>query len=73
MKKELIFKCEGENRGVVHVFKFMPEGCDVYYRVMRNRRNIGLYPVYSDLTAAIAFAVATSVDDIRHSVKGDKL
>lgn len=73
MKKTLIFKCEGANSGFVHVVKFMPEGCDVYYRVMRNRRNIGRYPVYSDLTTAIDFAVCASVDDIRNSEKESKL
>lgn len=64
MTKVLIFKCEGANRGFVHVVKFMPEGGDVYYRVMRNRRNIGRYPVYSNLDTAIAFAVSVSRDDI---------
>lgn len=72
MKKVLIFKCEGANRGIVHVVKFMPEGCDVYYRVMRNRRNIGLTPVYSDIIAAIAFAVSVSIDDINAKWNGGK-
>ena len=65
MKKELIFKCEGANRGFVHVVKFMPESGEVYYRVMRKRRNIGLYPVYSAASSAIAFAVSVSVNDIK--------
>ena len=73
MKKELIFKCEGANGGVVHVVKFMPENCNVYYRVMRNRRNIGRSTVYSDLATAITFAVCTSIDDIRNREKGGKL
>lgn len=73
MKKELIFKCEGANYGVVHVFKFKPEFGDVYYRVMRNRRNIGAYPVYSNIDTAIAFAVSVSKDDIRAKEMGGKL
>ena len=64
MKKVLIFKCEGANRGIVHVIKFMPESGDVYYKVIRNRRNIGSSPVYSALSSAIDFAVGVSVNDI---------
>lgn len=64
MKKQIIFKCEGANRGFVHVVKFMPEHGDAYYRVMRNRRNVGLYPVYSKLSSAIEFAVRLSMNDV---------
>lgn len=64
MMKECVFKCEGVNRGFVHVVKFTPETGNTYYRVMRNRRNIGVYPVYSELSYAISYAVRVSMNDI---------
>lgn len=73
MKKKLIFKCEGANRGLVHVVKFMPETLEPYYKVMRSRHNVGLTPVYSDMTAAIAYAVSLSVEDITQKINKSEL
>lgn len=64
MTRKLIFKCEGANRGFVHVYACEQFNRVVFYEVMRNRRKVpgcNRWPLPSD---AVAHAVRLSLQDV---------
>ena len=64
MKKTLIFKCEGANRGFVHVYLCETSVGDVFYEVMRNRRKVAGCNRWRLPSDAVAHAVRLSLDDV---------
>lgn len=64
MKKVLIFKCEGANRGLVQVYLCTPYNGVEYYEVMRNRRKVAGVNRWSLPSDAVAHAVRLSLQDV---------
>lgn len=69
MKKVCIFKCEGANRGLIRVVQFKTESGRVYFKVMRNRKSVGLFPFYRMASNAINEAVRLARVDYEKSIK----
>ena len=63
MKKVCIFKCEGSNMGLIRVVRFEIENGMIYFKVMRNRRGVGSFPIYSEALNAIDEAVRLAKGD----------
>ena len=64
MKSTLIFKCEGANRGFVHVYVRETSDGDVFYEVMRNRRKVAGCNRWKLPSDAVAHAVRLSLNDV---------
>ena len=73
MKKTLIFKCEGANRGFVHVYLCETSVGDVFYEVMRNRRKVAGNNRWRLPSDAVAHAVRLSLNDVMDVYKGTAL
>lgn len=64
MRKILIFKCEGLNKGLVHVYLVRATGKAGYYEIRRNRRLIEGVCMFINLNDAIEAAVTIAVRDV---------
>lgn len=64
MKKVCIFKCEGANRGFVHVYVCESYNGETYYEVMRNRRKVAGCNRWRLPSDAVSHAVRLSLQDI---------
>lgn len=64
MTKTCIFKCEGVNRGFVHVYVCEPYNGEIYYEVMRNRRKVAGCNRWRLPSEAVTHAVRLSLQDI---------
>lgn len=69
MKKVLIFKCEGANRGLVHVYLCKPYNGEVYYEVMKNRRKVVGCNRWMLPSDAVTHAVRLSMNDVFTAVR----
>lgn len=73
MKKTLIFKCEGANRGFVHVYLCERYRDDVFYEVMRNRRKVPGCNRWRLPSDAVKHAVRLSLNDVMDVFKDTEL
>lgn len=73
MKRTLIFKCEGANRGFVHVYLCYPYNGEVFYEVMRNRRKVTGCNRWRLPSDAVAHAVRLSLNDVVNVCKAVEL
>lgn len=64
MTKVLIFKCQGANRGFVHVYVCEPYNGEAYYEVMRNRRKVAGCNRWKVASDAVDQAVRLSLQDV---------
>ena len=73
MKRQMIFKCEGANRGFVHVYLCIPYNGEEYYEVMRNRRRVAGVSRWRLPSDAVAHAVRLSLQDVVNVCKVNAL
>ena len=69
MRKILIFKCEGLNRGLVHVYLVTTKDKTMFYEIKRGRCLIEGVNRFVMLNEAITAAVRLSIDDINRARK----
>lgn len=70
--KKVIFKAEGANRGLVHVY-LVNDGKNIFYEVMRDRKKVQGVCRYWTLNKAIEAAVELCERDIIAAKEGGLL